>query len=167
MPLRGRHGFVRPFGCGQDDAFENDRRNAPPGKRTHRGWRFYAVRCAKGINLPPEKRCIGYVFQDARLFAYMSVKRNLTYARWAGHRQATRSFDEVVALLGIGHLLDRRPRHFPAASASVSPLAARFCPIPHFCCSMSHYPRSIMRGGRKYCPSLSGFATKAMCRSSM
>lgn len=63
----------------------------------------------KGINLPPEKRRIGYVFQDARLFAHMSVKRNLTYARWAGHRQATRSFDEVVALLGIGHLLDRRP----------------------------------------------------------
>src|SRR5690606_23552409 len=34
---------------------------------------------------------------------------NLTYARWAGRRQATRSFDEVVALLGIGHLLDRPP----------------------------------------------------------
>ncbi len=43
------------------------------------------------------------------MFACMSVKRNLTYARWAGHRPATRSFDEVVALLGIGHLLDRRP----------------------------------------------------------
>ena len=63
----------------------------------------------KGINLPPEKRRIGYVFQEARLFPHMSVKRNLTYARWAGHRQATRSFDEVVALLGIDHLLDRRP----------------------------------------------------------
>jgi len=63
----------------------------------------------EGINLPPEKRRIGYVFQEARLFPHMSVKRNLTYARWAGHRQATRSFDEVVALLGIDHLLDRRP----------------------------------------------------------
>ncbi len=63
----------------------------------------------RGINLPPEKRRIGYVFQEARLFPHMSVKRNLTYARWAGRRQATRSFDEVVALLGIGHLLDRRP----------------------------------------------------------
>lgn len=62
-----------------------------------------------GINLLPEKRRIGYVFQDARLFPHMSVKRNLTYARWAGHRHATRSFDEVVALLGIDHLLDRRP----------------------------------------------------------
>ncbi|KAB2758501.1 molybdenum ABC transporter ATP-binding protein [Brucella anthropi] len=63
----------------------------------------------KGVNLPPEKRRIGYVFQEARLFPHMSVKRNLTYARWAGHRQATRSFDEVVALLGIDDLLDRRP----------------------------------------------------------
>lgn len=63
----------------------------------------------KGIDLPPEKRRIGYVFQDARLFPYMSVKRNLTYARWAGHRDATRSFDEVVQLLGIEHLLNRRP----------------------------------------------------------
>lgn len=62
-----------------------------------------------GINLPPEKRRIGYVFQEARLFAHMSVKRNLTYARWAGHRQATRNVDEVVALLGIEPILDRRP----------------------------------------------------------
>ncbi|MBC2887506.1 molybdenum ABC transporter ATP-binding protein [Ochrobactrum sp. CM-21-5] len=62
-----------------------------------------------GINLPPEKRRIGYVFQEARLFPHMSVKRNLAYARWAGYRQATRSFDEVVTLLGIEHLLDRRP----------------------------------------------------------
>ncbi|MEJ5899252.1 molybdenum ABC transporter ATP-binding protein [Ochrobactrum teleogrylli] len=63
----------------------------------------------KGIDLPPEKRRIGYVFQEARLFPHMSVKRNLTYARWAGHRQATRNFDEVVTLLGIEQLLDRRP----------------------------------------------------------
>ncbi len=64
---------------------------------------------ARGVNLAPEKRRIGYVFQEARLFPHMSVKRNLTYARWAGHRKAVRGIEEVVALLGIGHLLDRRP----------------------------------------------------------
>ena len=63
----------------------------------------------QGINLPPEKRRIGYVFQDARLFPHMSVKRNLTYARWAGSRETTRSLDEVVELLGIDQLLDRSP----------------------------------------------------------
>ncbi|MGH6762439.1 MAG: molybdenum ABC transporter ATP-binding protein [Phyllobacterium sp.] len=64
---------------------------------------------AQGINLPPEKRRIGYVFQDARLFPHLSVRRNLTYALWAGRRSPGRSFDEVVALLGIGHLLERKP----------------------------------------------------------
>ena len=63
----------------------------------------------KGINLPPEKRRIGYVFQEARLFPHMSVKSNLTYARWAGSRESIRSLDEVVKLLGIDQLLDRRP----------------------------------------------------------
>ncbi|MCX2698778.1 molybdenum ABC transporter ATP-binding protein [Ochrobactrum chromiisoli] len=70
---------------------------------------FVLFEAQKGINLPPEKRRIGYVFQEARLFPHMSVKGNLTYARWAGRRETTRSLDEVVALLGIDHLLNRRP----------------------------------------------------------
>lgn len=61
------------------------------------------------ISLPPEQRRIGYVFQDARLFPHMSVLRNLTYARWAGRRSAHRDLDEVLEMLGIRHLLDRRP----------------------------------------------------------
>ncbi|MEN5299835.1 molybdenum ABC transporter ATP-binding protein [Brucella sp. TWI559] len=70
---------------------------------------FVLFDAQKAINLPPEKRRIGYVFQEARLFPHMSVKGNLTYARWAGRRETTRSLDEVVALLGIDHLLNRRP----------------------------------------------------------
>lgn len=63
----------------------------------------------KDINLRPEQRRIGYVFQEARLFPHMSVKGNLTYARWAGKRKASRNFAEVVDLLGIDHLLNRAP----------------------------------------------------------
>lgn len=65
---------------------------------------------ARGIDLPIEARRVGYVFQDARLFPHMSVARNLRY----GERR-TRSperpirFEAVVELLGIGHLLARRP----------------------------------------------------------
>ena len=62
------------------------------------------------IDLPPEKRRIGYVFQDGRLFPHLSVHSNLTYGM---HRTpAGRRFvklDPVVDLLGIGHLLHRRP----------------------------------------------------------
>ena len=34
---------------------------------------------ATGLNVPPHKREVGYVFQDARLFPHMSVRRNLEY----------------------------------------------------------------------------------------
>lgn len=63
----------------------------------------------KGINLAVQDRRIGHVFQDARLFPHMSVKSNLTYARWAGRRKTTRSMDEVVDLLGLDPLLQRKP----------------------------------------------------------
>jgi molybdate transport system ATP-binding protein len=62
-----------------------------------------------GIDLPPQRRQVGFVFQDGRLFPHLSVRRNLTYARWAGKRRATRPFEEVVALLGLESHLDRSP----------------------------------------------------------
>jgi molybdate transport system ATP-binding protein len=65
---------------------------------------------ATSIDVPRHRRRIGYVFQDARLFPHLTVRRNLLYGRWFAPRAGRRgSLDEVVALLGIGHLLDRRP----------------------------------------------------------
>jgi molybdate transport system ATP-binding protein len=64
----------------------------------------------KHIDLPPEKRRIGYVFQDGRLLPHLSVRSNLTYGmrRTPVDRRFIK-FDAVVDLLGIGHLLQRRP----------------------------------------------------------
>ncbi|WP_246804287.1 molybdenum ABC transporter ATP-binding protein [Desulfosarcina cetonica] len=65
---------------------------------------------AKGIDLPPERRRIGYVFQDGRLLPHLSVRANLTYGmRLTPAVQRFVKFDAVVELLGIGHLLTRRP----------------------------------------------------------
>jgi molybdate transport system ATP-binding protein len=61
-----------------------------------------------GVWLPPERRGVGLVFQDARLFPHMSVLTNLRF----GMRRAAPGpvqFDEVVELLGIAPLLGRRP----------------------------------------------------------
>ena len=66
----------------------------------------------KRIDLPPEKRRIGYVFQEGRLFPHLKVKTNLTYGMRlvpAKHRKIHP--DQVVSLLGIGHLLERRPKN--------------------------------------------------------
>ncbi len=64
----------------------------------------------RGIAVAPERRRIGYVFQDARLFPHLTVAGNLRY----GERRAVPGahyirFDEVVGLLGLGSLLHRRP----------------------------------------------------------
>ena len=63
---------------------------------------------APGINLPPERRSVAVVFQDGRLFPHLSVRGNLTYGRQRGKR-ATPGFDEVVELLELDSLLNRRP----------------------------------------------------------
>ncbi|UAN59201.1 molybdenum ABC transporter ATP-binding protein ModC [Serratia sp. JSRIV004] len=64
------------------------------------------VDTASGVCLPPEKRCVGYVFQDARLFPHYRVRGNLQYGMAANMRG---QFDSIVELLGIAPLLNRLP----------------------------------------------------------
>ncbi|MEO7030978.1 MAG: molybdenum ABC transporter ATP-binding protein [Herbaspirillum sp.] len=63
-----------------------------------------------GINLPPEQRRIGYVFQDALLFPHLNVERNLLYGSRFGS-STTPSIDaaRVIQLLDLTPLLQRRP----------------------------------------------------------
>ena len=61
----------------------------------------------QAINLPTEKRGLGYVFQDARLFPHLTVRQNLVFGQ---KTKQPKIFDDIVALLGIEHLLTRRPR---------------------------------------------------------
>jgi molybdate transport system ATP-binding protein len=65
---------------------------------------------ASGVHVPPHKRRIGYVFQDARLFPHLSVRQNLDYGRrMNGLGSDAAAEKRTVDLLDIGHLLDRRP----------------------------------------------------------
>jgi molybdate transport system ATP-binding protein len=65
---------------------------------------------ARGIDEPPQKRRVGYIFQDARLFPHLSVRGNLAYGmRLPSKSEQYVDFDQVVQLLGIAPLLDRRP----------------------------------------------------------
>ena len=62
------------------------------------------------INLPPERRRLGYVFQEGRLFPHLSVRSNLLYGqRLLPPEQRRLGLEEVVELMGVGHLLGRRP----------------------------------------------------------
>ncbi|ODA66646.1 Sulfate/thiosulfate import ATP-binding protein CysA [Methyloligella halotolerans] len=62
---------------------------------------------AQGIRLPPHKRRIGYVFQDARLFPHLSVRQNLLYGRYFARGETRTGLEEVCALLGLEPLLQR------------------------------------------------------------
>ena len=64
-----------------------------------------------GVFVPKHRRRIGYVFQEARLFPHLSVRQNLLFGRWFSRSDARVSSDlaGVLDLLGIAHLLERRP----------------------------------------------------------
>ena len=61
-----------------------------------------------GLWLPPHKRALGYVFQEASLFDHLSVHGNLDYGRRRSAEPASdKQAAQIIKLLGIGHLLQR------------------------------------------------------------
>ena len=88
---------------------------------------------AAGIDLPPEQRRAGYVFQDARLFPHKRVSANLDYGERlapATARLITRS--EVTELLEIEHLLDRLPATLSGGEARRVAIGRALLSAPRF-----------------------------------
>ena len=59
--------------------------------------------------VPPHRRGVGFVFQDAALFEHLSVRDNLLYGRRRHGLGEDADFAEMVDLLDLGPLLQRRP----------------------------------------------------------
>jgi molybdate transport system ATP-binding protein len=83
-----------------------------------------------GVNLPPEARHAGYVFQEARLFPHLRVRANLLY----GARRGTSviGLDEVVDLLGLERLLSRWPRTLSGGEAQRVAIGRALLSSPRF-----------------------------------
>ena len=65
---------------------------------------------AGGKFLSTDRRPLGYVFQEANLFSHLSVRRNLEYGRRrVVEAERKVSLEHAIELLGIGHLLERKP----------------------------------------------------------
>ncbi len=62
---------------------------------------------SKKINLNPNKRKIGYVFQDYALFPNMTVRQNLEYARYKG--QGKKEISDLIEIIELGDLQNRKP----------------------------------------------------------
>ncbi|MEJ0015528.1 MAG: molybdenum ABC transporter ATP-binding protein [Acetobacteraceae bacterium] len=101
---------------------------------------------ASGVWLPPERRRMGLVFQDARLFPHMSVATNLRF----GLRRAPGgpvTFDEVVDLLGIGALLPRRPHTLSGGERQRVAIGRALLAQPHML--LMDEPLASLDAGRK------------------
>ena len=109
LPVRGVTALFGPSGCGKTTVL-----------RALAGLDRAAGRVAMGSSVwqddaqqrfvPTHQRAIGYVIQEAALFPHLDVQQNLAYGlRRIADAQRRVALDQVVGLLGLGHLLQRRP----------------------------------------------------------
>ena len=116
LPGRGFIALFGPSGCGKTSllrAFAGLERARPGRVRVGAAvWQDDAA----GVWVPTHQRALGYVFQEASLFDHLSVRANIGYgqkrsvaARQAGANVGTDALERAIDLLGISHLLDRRP----------------------------------------------------------
>ena len=117
---------------------------------------------AAGVHVPPHRRRIGYVFQDARLFPHLDVRQNLDYGRRMNRlAEIQRSTRASPTCSTSASCSTAGPENSPAASASASRSAARCCQSRACCCSTSRWDRSMRAARRKSCPIWCGCATRA------
>ncbi|MDR2443083.1 MAG: ATP-binding cassette domain-containing protein [Deltaproteobacteria bacterium] len=86
------------------------------------------------IFLPTHRRPLGYVFQEGALFPHLTVKGNLEYGakRVKKRGQAPKIFDlaHFIDILGIGHLMDRRPETLSGGERQRAALARALASQP-------------------------------------
>jgi molybdate transport system ATP-binding protein len=109
LPERGVTALFGPSGCGKTSVLRALAGLERAAGRVAFGstlWQDDGQRCF----VPTHERAIGYVIQEAALFPHLDVRRNLTYGlKRITAAQQRIALDQVVDLLGIGHLLERRP----------------------------------------------------------
>jgi molybdate transport system ATP-binding protein len=109
LPARGVSALFGPSGCGKTTVL---RALAGLDRASGRvAWNDEVWQDdTSGIFVPPHRRAVGYVIQEAALFPHLDVRRNLDY----GHKRIAPgerriALDQIVALLGIEPLMRRRP----------------------------------------------------------
>ena len=78
------------------------------------------------------ERAIGYVFQEPRLFEHLDVRRNIEYGWRRRKHAASTDIDSVVELLGLGHLLARKPADLSGGEAQRVAIARALLRAPRF-----------------------------------
>lgn len=80
--------------------------------------------CAKKLWVPPEKRGIGFVFQDFALWPHMTVFENVAFGLRAQHRTENlrQEVERALELVQLGSLAERYPSELSGGAAAASGL---------------------------------------------
>jgi molybdate transport system ATP-binding protein len=144
---RTRGGDPRRLGLREDVALESiaGLRTAATGRIAIDGETLLDTRAV--ISLPPERRRIGYVPQDALLFPHLSVEQNVRFGSPSGEGADAldRLFREAVSILEIDRLLARFPSTLSGGERQRVALARAIAARPRCCCSTSLWPRWTSR----------------------
>lgn len=114
LPGRGITALFGPSGCGKTTCLRAmaGLEHAPLGwVRVHgEVWQNDGVQDGPRIWRPPHQRALGYVFQDSQLFDHLDVRGNIHYGlRRTPVAQRLVAVEQLVELLGIGALMERKP----------------------------------------------------------
>ena len=119
--------LLGPSGCGKTTTLRLIAGFETPGSGTVEvGGRTVA---GPGVNVPPEKRHVGMVFQDYALFPHLSVAQNVAYGLPSGKKRGGR-VEEVLHLAHLGGLGDRMPHELSGGQQQRVALARALAPGP-------------------------------------
>ena len=114
LPGRGITALFGPSGCGKTTCLRAmaGLEHAPLGwVRVHgEVWQNDGVQNTPRVWRPAHQRALGYVFQDSQLFEHLNVRNNIGYGlQRTPAAQRRVAVEQLVELLGIGALMERRP----------------------------------------------------------
>jgi molybdate transport system ATP-binding protein len=108
LPTPGVASLFGPSGCGKSTTINIIAGLLRPERGRVRLDETALLDTERGIDVATERRRIGYVFQDARLFPHLNVEANLRYAERRAGKPAYVSRERVLSMLDLEPLLARR-----------------------------------------------------------